>query len=74
MSNPRGFASLSPEHRREIASKGGKALRPDQRSFYKDRKLAADAGRLGGQAKPSAKDNDAPRAPRPASVRASEAA
>ncbi len=39
----RGFASLSPERRKEIASKGGRAVPKDRRSFSQDRK--------GGQAK-----------------------
>lgn len=46
----RGFALLSPERRREVASKGGAALSPEQRSFSKDRTLAAQAGRKGGEA------------------------
>ena len=47
---PRGFACISPERRREIASLGGKAVRPEDRSFSKDPKLASEAGRKGGQA------------------------
>lgn len=46
----RGFASMSPERRKEIASKGGKAVAPENRSFAKDRTLAASAGRKGGLA------------------------
>lgn len=46
----RGFASMSPEKRREIASKGGKSVSPENRSFSKDRTLAARAGRKGGMA------------------------
>ncbi len=45
----RGFASMSPEKRREIASKGGKSVPSDRRSFSQDRDLAAKAGRKGGQ-------------------------
>lgn len=44
----RGFASMTPERRREIAAKGGAALRPEQRSFSQDRELAARAGSKGG--------------------------
>ena len=46
---PRGFAAMSPERRREIAAKGGASLSPDQRSFSKNKDLAASAGRTGGQ-------------------------
>lgn len=51
----RGFASMSPERRREIASKGGKSVAPENRSFSKDRSLAARAGRKGGMAVDSEK-------------------
>lgn len=44
----RGFAAMDPERRREIARKGGAAVPSDQRSFAKDRDLAANAGRKGG--------------------------
>lgn len=47
---PRGFALLSPERRREIASLGGKSVAPDDRAFSKDRNLAAAAGRNRGGA------------------------
>jgi general stress protein YciG len=40
--------NISPERRHEIASKGGKALRPEQRSFSQSRELAREAGRKGG--------------------------
>lgn len=46
----RGFASMTPERRREIASKGGSSVKPENRSFSKDRNLAARAGRKGGLA------------------------
>jgi general stress protein YciG len=45
----RGFASMSPEKQREIASKGGKSVPGDKRSFSQNRDLAAQAGRKGGQ-------------------------
>ena len=45
----RGFASMSPEKQREIASKGGKSVPSDKRSFSQNRDLAAQAGRKGGQ-------------------------
>jgi general stress protein YciG len=44
----RGFASLTPKERREAAARGGRALRPEQRSFSQDRELASAAGRIGG--------------------------
>jgi general stress protein YciG len=46
----KGFATMTPEQRRVIASKGGKALAPEQRSFSKDRSLASAAGKVGGLA------------------------
>ncbi len=45
----RGFASMSPEKRREIASKGGKAVPAERRSFSQSAELASVAGRKGGQ-------------------------
>jgi len=45
----RGFASMSPEKQREIASKGGKAVPSEKRSFSQSRELASNAGRKGGQ-------------------------
>jgi general stress protein YciG len=45
----RGFASMSPEKQREIASKGGKSVPADRRSFAQNRDLASQAGRKGGQ-------------------------
>lgn len=51
----RGFGSMSPEKQREIASKGGKSVPKESRSFSRDRTLAANAGRKGGQATPPEK-------------------
>ncbi len=34
---------------REIASKGGKSVPAEKRSFSQDRELASEAGRKGGQ-------------------------
>ena len=45
----RGFASMNPEKQREIASKGGKSVPSEKRSFAQNRELAAQAGRKGGQ-------------------------
>lgn len=39
---------MTPEKRREISSLGGKAVRPEQRSFSQNRELAREAGRKGG--------------------------
>ena len=50
---PRGFALLSAERRREIASMGGKSVAPEDRAFSKDRNLASAAGRVGGEKKPA---------------------
>lgn len=44
----RGFASMSPERRREVAAKGGGSVKAENRAFSQDRNLAADAGRKGG--------------------------
>jgi general stress protein YciG len=44
----RGFASMTPEKVRAIASKGGKAVSAEKRSFSRDRDLAAKAGSKGG--------------------------
>jgi general stress protein YciG len=46
----RGFAAMNPERRREIARKGGASVPSEKRSFAKDRDLAANAGRKGGEA------------------------
>lgn len=51
----KGFASLSPEERKKMASMGGKALKPEQRSFSKNNALAVSAGRKGGMSVPPAK-------------------
>lgn len=44
----RGFAAMTPERRREIAAMGGRAVKPESRSFSTNRELAANAGRKGG--------------------------
>lgn len=43
----RGFAAMSPEKQRELSRKGGAALRPEDRPFTRDKKLASEAGRKG---------------------------
>ena len=50
----RGFASISVEKRREIASKGGKSVPAEKRSFSQNRNLASEAGRKGGSTSHSA--------------------
>jgi len=44
----RGFASMDPEKRRAVASKGGKNVPDEKRSFSQNSDLAAAAGRKGG--------------------------
>lgn len=51
----RGLARLTPEERRAIASKGGKAVKPENRSFSRNPELAAEVGRRGGQKSSRAK-------------------
>jgi general stress protein YciG len=45
----RGFASMSPEKRSEIARKGGKSVPAEKRSFSQNAGLAAAAGQKGGR-------------------------
>ncbi len=47
----RGFASMSDDKQREIASKGGKA---SGGNFANDRKRASEAGKKGGEAQSAA--------------------
>lgn len=47
----RGFASMSPERRTEIARKGGAAVPAEKRSFAQNKELAQEAGRRGGSVK-----------------------
>jgi uncharacterized protein len=46
----RGFASMDQSKQRAIASKGGRSVPAEKRSFSQDRELASEAGRKGGQA------------------------
>lgn len=41
---------MDEETQRRIASKGGRSVPGDKRSFSLDRRLAVEAGRKGGQA------------------------
>ena len=45
---PRGFAAMTPERHRAIASMGGSSVPVEKRSFSQDRALAASAGKKGG--------------------------
>ena len=40
---------MNIERQREIASKGGRSVPAEKRSFSQDRELASTAGRKGGQ-------------------------
>jgi uncharacterized protein len=53
----RGFASMDSDRQREIASKGGKSVPAEKRSFSQDRELASEAGRKGGQASGGSRNN-----------------
>jgi len=46
-----GFASMSPERRKEVAAKGGKGSAADKRYFSINKDKAREAGKLGGIAK-----------------------
>ncbi|HLG55568.1 MAG TPA: KGG domain-containing protein [Vicinamibacterales bacterium] len=50
MHDPRGFASMSPARRREIASKGGKAAHAKGTAHEWSSEEAREAGRRGGKA------------------------
>ncbi|MGI6245377.1 MAG: KGG domain-containing protein [Pseudochelatococcus sp.] len=51
----RGFASMDREKQRAIASKGGRSVPNEKRSFAQNRELAAEAGRKGGRSVPDEK-------------------
>ena len=50
LATSRGFASMGQDRQREIASKGGRSVPAEKRSFSQNRGLASQAGRKGGQA------------------------
>jgi general stress protein YciG len=54
----RGFASMTPERRREIAAKGGRAVPKESRYFAQSHANASEAGKVGGKVK-------GPRKPKP---------
>lgn len=49
----RGFAAMDAKRQREIATKGGKSVPAEKRSFWCNRDLAAASGRKGGLAVPN---------------------
>ena len=49
MPKKRGFAGMDPAKQQKIASKGGKAVPNEKRSFSQNPDLAREAGRKGGQ-------------------------
>ena len=48
---------MDGDRQREIASKGGKSVPAEKRSFSQDRELASEAGRKGGQASGGSRSN-----------------
>ena len=66
----RGFASMDAAKQREIASKGGQSVPAAKRSFSQDRRLAAEAGRKGGQSSHGGGRKQAPEADQAASSQA----
>lgn len=51
----RGFARMSKEKRTELAAKGGRSVKPENRSFSQNKELASEAGRKGGRLVPASK-------------------
>ena len=47
----KGFAVMSPAKQAEIASRGGKSVPANKRTFSTNRDLAAGAGKLGGKSR-----------------------
>ena len=56
----KGFASMSKERRREIASKGGASVPAENRAFVVDNALAVRAASKGGSASRRPKKNLTP--------------
>lgn len=46
----RGFAGMTPEKRKEIATKGGKSVPKEKRAYSVNKDLAAKSGAKGGKA------------------------
>ena len=55
----RGFASLTPERRVEIARMGGAAVPTEKRAFSTNPDLAREAGRKGGSVTHNSRRGDA---------------
>jgi general stress protein YciG len=49
LKSKRGFASMTPEKRKEIAGKGGKAAHEKGKAFKFTSDTAREAGRIGGK-------------------------
>lgn len=59
----RGFAAMSPERRKALATLGGASVAAPNRSFSKSQTLAARAGKKGGEAsRRRRKNSEAPNA------------
>lgn len=56
---PKGFNSLTPEQRREIASMGGRAVHAKGVGHKFDSATAAEAGRKSGESKRRRKQQEA---------------
>jgi uncharacterized protein len=52
----RGFAAMNPERQREIARLGGRSVPAENRTYFKNRALAAEAGGKGGSISSRAKE------------------
>lgn len=59
MTSKRGFANMSPERLKEVSSKGGSSVKPENRAFSRDGELAARAGQMGGRQSKVRKDGEA---------------
>ena len=70
-SSNRGFGSMDEQKQRDTASKGGQSVPAEERSFSKDRDLASEAGRKGGEARggSDASQHSSPAKERPESER-----
>ena len=62
----RGFASMDQEKQRRIASKGGRSVPNEKRSFSQNPKLASEAGRKGGRSPRNAREKEETQEKKPA--------
>lgn len=58
---PQGFAAINSERRRELQSKGGKSVKPENRAYSRNAALAASAGAKGGEVSPFTPEEQAAR-------------